>query len=35
MIAGIQYNAKLQRMVRAIKRDIDSQIVPLVRSLAP
>ena len=35
MIAGIQYNAKLQRMVRAIKRDIDAQIVPLVRSLAP
>lgn len=35
MIAGIQYNAKLQRMVRAIKRDIDAQLVPLVRSLAP
>lgn len=31
---GIQYNAKLQRMVRQIKRDIDRKIVPLVRSLA-
>ena len=27
MIAGIQYNAKLQRMVRAIKRDIDAGVI--------
>lgn len=33
-MVGIQYNAKLQRLVRQIKRDIDRDIVPLVRSLA-
>jgi len=33
--AGIQYNAKLQRMVRAIKRDIDETLVPLIRQYAP
>lgn len=32
---GIQYNAKLQRLVRMVKKDIDAQLVPLVKSLAP
>lgn len=31
---GIQYNAKLQRLVRQVKRDIDAEIVPLIRRLA-
>lgn len=32
---GIQYNAKLQRLVRQVKKDIDAQVVPLVKALAP
>jgi len=28
---GIQYNVKLQRLVREIKRDIDATIIPLVK----
>lgn len=34
MIA-IQYNAKLQRLVKQIKADISAEITPLVRQLAP
>jgi SPP1 gp7 family putative phage head morphogenesis protein len=34
-LAGIQYNVQLQRMVRALKRDIDAEIVPLLKQLAP
>lgn len=34
-LAGIQYNVQLQRMVRALKRDIDVEIVPLLKQLAP
>ena len=33
--SGIQYNVKLQRMVSAIKRDIDASIVPLIKQYAP
>lgn len=33
--AAISYNARLQQLVRAIKKDIDREIVPLVRNLAP
>ena len=32
---GISYNADLQRIVREVSKDINSQIMPLVRSLAP
>ena len=32
---GIQYNAKLQRLVRQIKVSITKEIMPLVRQLAP
>jgi SPP1 gp7 family putative phage head morphogenesis protein len=32
---GISYNADLQRVVREIKRDIDTYLVPLLRKLAP
>lgn len=32
---GIQYNAKLQRLVKQIKADIAKEVVPLVRQLAP
>lgn len=32
---GIQYNAKLQRLVKQVKKDIDATLIPLVRSLAP
>lgn len=32
---GIHYNAKLQRLARQVKKDIDAELVPLVRSLAP
>lgn len=32
---GIDYNAKLQRLVRQIKADIAKEIMPLVRMLAP
>jgi uncharacterized protein with gpF-like domain len=32
---GIQYNAKLQRLAKQIKKDIDAELVPLVRLLAP
>lgn len=31
---GIQYNAKLQRIARQVKRDIDATIMPLVRRYA-
>ncbi|MGP5893674.1 phage head morphogenesis protein [Pseudomonas aeruginosa] len=32
---GIQYNAKLQRLVKQVKADISKEIMPLVRLLAP
>lgn len=32
---GIEYNAKLQRIVREVKRDIDAAVIPLIRELAP
>ena len=32
---GISYNAELQKLVRMIKADIDEQIVPVLRQLAP
>ena len=32
---GIQYNAKLQRLVKQIKADIAKEVMPLVRQLAP
>lgn len=32
---GIQYNAKLQRLVKQVKADISKEIMPLVRQLAP
>lgn len=32
---GIQYNAKLQRLVKQVKASIDKEIMPLVRQLAP
>lgn len=32
---GIEYNAELQRMVRAIRKDINEQLVPMLRELAP
>lgn len=32
---GIQYNAKLQRLVRQIKKDIDAMLIPSIRNLAP
>lgn len=32
---GIRYNAKLQVMVRRIKKDIDEAILPLIRRLEP
>jgi len=32
---GIQYNAKLQRMIKQIKRDIDATVMPEVRYYAP
>jgi SPP1 gp7 family putative phage head morphogenesis protein len=32
---GIAYNVQLQKIVRAVKRDIDAQIVPLLKTLAP
>jgi len=32
---GIAYNMQLQKIVRAVKRDIDAQIVPLLKTLAP
>lgn len=32
---GISYNVQLQKVVRAVKRDIDAQIVPLLKTLAP
>jgi len=33
--SGITYNAELQRMIRAIRSDINSQIVPLLRRSEP
>ncbi len=33
--AGISFNADLQRIVREISKDINSSVVPLVRTLAP
>jgi len=32
---GISYNAELQKMVRLIKKDINEQIVPVIRQLEP
>ena len=32
---GISYNADLQRIVREVSKDINNQLMPLVRSLAP
>ncbi|EKT4497183.1 minor capsid protein [Pseudomonas putida] len=32
---GIQYNAKLQRLVKQVKADISKEIMPLVRQLVP
>lgn len=32
---GIQYNAKLQRLVKQVKESISKEIMPLVRQLAP
>lgn len=32
---GIQYNAKLQRLVKQIKADIAKEVMPLIRQLAP
>lgn len=32
---GIQYNAKLQRLVKQVKESISKEILPLVRQLAP
>lgn len=32
---GIQYNAKLQRLVRAVREDINVNLLPLVRRYAP
>lgn len=32
---GIQYNAKLQRLVKQVKADIAKEVMPLVRQLAP
>nr|EIU2568435.1 minor capsid protein [Pseudomonas aeruginosa]EKG7550735.1 minor capsid protein [Pseudomonas aeruginosa] len=32
---GIQYNAKLQRLVKQVKASINKEIMPLVRHLAP
>lgn len=33
--AGITYNAELQRIVRAVTRDINANLMPTVRNLAP
>lgn len=33
-LSGIQYNVVLQRMIKTLKRDIDVEIVPLVRQYA-
>lgn len=32
---GIEYNAKLQRIVREIKRDVDASLMPIIRQYAP
>ncbi|MNF73353.1 Phage Mu protein F like protein [compost metagenome] len=32
---GVQYNAKLQRLVKQVKVDIAKEVMPLVRQLAP
>lgn len=32
---GINYNAKLQRLVRQVKESIEREIIPLIKSLAP
>lgn len=32
---GIHYNAKLQRLAKQVKRDIDGELMPLIRRLAP
>ncbi|WP_457967638.1 minor capsid protein [Pseudomonas sp. R4-84] len=32
---GIQYNAKLQRLVKQVKADIAKEVMPLIRQLAP
>ncbi|WP_122425151.1 phage minor head protein [Pseudomonas viridiflava] len=32
---GIQYNARLQRLVKQVKADIAKEVMPLVRQLAP
>lgn len=33
--AGIRYNAQLQKLVAAIREDINTQIMPLIKSLEP
>ncbi len=33
--AGISYNAQLQKLVRAVREDINTQIVPLIKALEP
>lgn len=33
--AGIEYNTELQRIIREIRKDINSELVPLLRKLAP
>jgi SPP1 gp7 family putative phage head morphogenesis protein len=33
--AGRLYNAELQKLVRAVSKDINTQLVPLIRDLAP
>jgi phage putative head morphogenesis protein, SPP1 gp7 family len=33
--AGIQYNAELQRLVRAVRHDINTKIVPMIKALEP
>lgn len=32
---GVQYNAELQRIVRAVRKDINEHVMPVVRSTAP
>lgn len=35
MAYGVQYNAKLQRIVREVKRDIDAVLIPVIQQYAP
>lgn len=34
-VTGISFNAKLQAIVREIKKDINTQLIPMLRQLAP